>query len=99
MLHPDELCICGHTLEVHFGHECTVVAGSKPWIREDCRCKEFAICGSAVDIFEALKALVAQYRKISSGLPADDPVSQLRERYWGELYRQAEAAIRNAKGE
>lgn len=74
MLHPDELCICGHTLEVHFGHECTVVAGSKPWIREDCRCKEFAICDSAVDIFEALKEAIpflkrfAQHVRDETGL-------------------------------
>jgi hypothetical protein len=47
MLHPAELCICGHTSEIHFGHNCS---------RVGCSCQQFAICDSAVGIFEALKA-------------------------------------------
>jgi hypothetical protein len=51
-----DLCICGHTLEVHFGHECSIVAGSRPWIRRDCQCKQFVVCDLGVPVFQALKA-------------------------------------------
>lgn len=47
-MHPGDLCICGHTREVHFGHDCS---------RVNCHCKDFALLDAAVDIYEALKAL------------------------------------------
>lgn len=45
-MNPGDLCICGHTREVHFGHECSKV---------DCNCKQFVECGLAVPIFQALQ--------------------------------------------
>jgi hypothetical protein len=37
-----DLCICGHTREIHFGRECSVVAGMFSGRRRtDCPCKQF----------------------------------------------------------
>src|SRR4051794_26239007 len=52
---PDEICICGHTYEVHFGHECSrLFLDGSP-----CPCKQFVLGGLAVEIFEALKKISA----------------------------------------
>jgi hypothetical protein len=54
-----EICICGHTYDEHFGRECSVVAGTRPWIKTDCPCKQFVICDLGLPIFEALQYLVS----------------------------------------
>lgn len=63
-MHLADLCICGHTREVHFGHQCSVVAGQHTILgghfraQEDCPCKQFVELGLAVEVFQALKQLV-----------------------------------------
>jgi hypothetical protein len=49
-MNQGDLCLCGHTREVHFGSECS---------RVGCPCKEFALVDAAVEIFEALKELTS----------------------------------------
>ena len=59
-MNPGDLCICGHTRELHFGHECTIVAVSDlSFTKGDCPCKQFVELGLAVPIFQALAELVA----------------------------------------
>jgi hypothetical protein len=48
-MNPGDLCICGHTREVHFGHECSVV---------NCRCKQFVLIDLAVELFDSLEAVL-----------------------------------------
>lgn len=53
-MNPGELCICGHTFEEHFGHDCSrLYLSGAP-----CPCKQFVICELAVPMFEAMKALL-----------------------------------------
>jgi hypothetical protein len=61
MGHPDDICICMHTREVHFGRECSIVAGS-PFVfsKRDCPCKQFVELGLAVPIFQAFQELFLQ---------------------------------------
>jgi hypothetical protein len=59
-MNPDELCICGHTYELHFGANCSYVrqACGDLTLSVDvayCPCKQFVICDLAVQIFEALQ--------------------------------------------
>lgn len=50
----DELCICTHTFEEHFGHDCSrLFHDGTP-----CPCKEFVRLDFGVKMFEAPKALV-----------------------------------------
>jgi hypothetical protein len=53
-MNPDELCICGHTLEVHFGHDCSRLYLSG----QPCPCKQFVLGDFGVELFEVLKALL-----------------------------------------
>ena len=65
MPHPADLCICGHSREDHFEHECSIVGENSVIYRRglgrgiDCTCKQFVEGGHAVNIFEALKALLS----------------------------------------
>jgi hypothetical protein len=81
-MNPGDLCLCGHTREVHFGRECS---------RVGCRCKEFAICDAAVDMFEALKVFV-KYMEHAG----EKSISRRSLEYPLHL---AAAAIRKSKGD
>jgi hypothetical protein len=85
---PDELCICGHTHEVHFGHECSQLYRSGT----PCPCKEFALCDAAVDIYEALKALLDVVDYCGDMMPDE-------KRAIDAAQEKAVAAIRKARGE
>jgi hypothetical protein len=62
-MNPGDLCICGHTREIHFGAECSIVAGQHTVLGghfragQDCPCKQFVELGLAVEVFQALKEL------------------------------------------
>src|SRR5438309_1780700 len=59
MSNLDDLCICGHTREIHFGHECSVVAGTFFGRRRaDCPCKQFVEIGFGLELFQALEAVL-----------------------------------------
>lgn len=95
MINPGDLCICGHTYEVHFGANCSGVG---------CSCREFALGDAGIEIYEALKAAQQEFLSLSSYLATCDPViiiqnldstiASLRAKQ-----AMAEAAIRKAKGE
>ena len=63
-MNPGDLCICGHTREIHFGAECSIVAGQHTVLggrfraRQDCPCKQFVELGLAVELFQALEAVL-----------------------------------------
>lgn len=62
-MNPCELCICGHTLEIHFGHECSrLLHDGTP-----CPCKQFVLGGLGVELFEALKSLEEQVADFRAG--------------------------------
>jgi hypothetical protein len=54
-MNPDELCICSHTYEVHFGHDCSAIFHNGT----PCPCKQFVLCSLAVEMFEVLKKIAA----------------------------------------
>lgn len=94
-MNPDNLCLCGHTYEVHFGADCSKVR---------CPCREFALLDAGIDLFEAAKATRKELLGATSYLATCDPeiIIQNLEGFIASLRGplvMVEAAIRKAKGE
>lgn len=95
----DDLCICGHTRELHFGHECTIVAGATlAFAKRDCPCKQFVELGLAVPIFDALEELVSAVKDGLRRSAAHD-VNAIRSNLISVTLRQAEDVLRRAQFE
>jgi hypothetical protein len=94
-LNPGDLCLCGHTHEAHFGHECSKVG---------CPCEQFALIDAGVEMFKALEGMRNHMVGLKAYLATCDTevIVENLETIIAALGKQiepAEAAIRKAKGE
>lgn len=77
---PGEICLCGHIYDEHFG-ACSKIG---------CQCKEFALIDAGVDIYEALKLVLAELKQRVAETGVERHIFEIK---------NAENAIRKAKGE
>ena len=82
---PGDICICTHTREVHFGHDCSAV---------NCPCRQFVECGCGVELFESLR----QIAQLSEEWKANHLGGiDIQRRRWQRLGEIAFSAISKAK--
>lgn len=48
-MHPADICLCGHSREEHFGHDCS---------RVNCHCKQFALIDFGPALLSVLESLL-----------------------------------------
>lgn len=86
-MNPNELCICTHPLSDHSGNGCSAVFSTTGTL---CPCKEFAMLDAGVDIFEALKLVLAELKQRVAETGVERHIFEIK---------KAENALRKAKGE